>query len=945
MAANPTMTYTEQHAQALLIPKVTDVGTATRDPDALRAFIHLFRDVQIPDDVQEDAASREANVEAFYLADEPDEIKEVSIHLATVLSALAANTNAGYQAHATYGAELRNSILYRCSLVFDYALIGDGLELQRAKVAFNTFNSASPVFADMTDDDQITDALSAQRETLQAQLETELAQDDDDLHESTLIQSAFLSPILSADTFVNTQDLLREVCSYLALHFSITFSVSNSDADTQLTELLTMAGFKNTDTPLAADSSRFQAVHTIAVRLVVRQRKLFHSKSIIYPKTSKIVDQLASTYRCKHEGAPIDKNTATRLLANAVGLYSSASSELPLDHHFFLIAYFKHQGAKDPMLRKGASLILHGSAATLSPQAFVQALAIPPRPSDSATPISASGALRDRALATNGFDPTSVVPATLAFIPINNVRMEDLTPSNQRQWIGARLLDSKGRIGRVTAVNKPPGSATLSPPTGKLTTFYVMFVDEQEILTAEAVNQLHVAFVSCQTQSLLEGADNSDGFASALAQVPTLTLFPEHDHRHGQVPKARVIDSIAASIRCHTNPNSANIAKDQFTAEQLAMNKDQCAADYANNVVDFVNQFTSRSGKELSILEGARPAAYAQLEATLFHARDALGTQVHHVRDVDLLNLMRFQYEKVDWIYFQPVTDAALADEIASNSSSAAKKGAKPPSFTDCFMGYTRFQSAIATAYKMLDAAKMLSTRQREGWTWLMGIIERFHCQRNLYCEPRDVYHWFRIRLRILTREIKSCLMHGVSPLDYPNFEHISDIDGEDKIAFEALKSIKQQRRLMSRVLDEYEKESPAKKSRSTSDADTTAIKKELAALRKSNSSLRKSLGKGGQLLITDGSEATDEHSDKRAKDSKKAKGKGKGDKTETPGKTERQERYDQFNLWRDAEGLDEQGRNRCWNFSHDKACADNPCPHSHEAAAADQQAARAAKT
>ena len=61
--------------------------------------------------------------------------------------------------------------------------------------------------------------------------------------------------------------------------------------------------------------------------------------------------------------------------------------------------------------------------------------------------------------------------------------------------------------------------------------------------------------------------------------------------------------------------------------------------------------------------------------------------------------------------------------------------------------------------------------------------------------------------------------MHGVSPLDYPNFEHISDIDGEDKIAFEALKSIKQQRRLMSRVLDEYEKESPAKKSRSTSDA------------------------------------------------------------------------------------------------------------------------------
>ena len=142
-------------------------------------------------------------MEAFYLADEPDEIKEASIHLATVLSALAANTNAGYQPHATYGAELRNSILYRCSLVFDYALIGDGLELQRAKIAFNTFNSASPVFADMSDADQITETLGVQRETLETQLETELAEDDDDLHESTLTQSAFLSPILSADTFVN----------------------------------------------------------------------------------------------------------------------------------------------------------------------------------------------------------------------------------------------------------------------------------------------------------------------------------------------------------------------------------------------------------------------------------------------------------------------------------------------------------------------------------------------------------------------------------------------------------------------------------------------------------------------------------------------------------------------------------------------------------------------
>jgi hypothetical protein len=228
-----------------------------------------------------------------------------------------------------------------------------------------------------------------------------------------------------------------------------------------------------------------------------------------------------------------------------------------------------------------------------------------------------------------------------------------------------------------------------------------------------------------------------------------------------------------------------------------------------------------------------------------------------------------------------------------------------------------------------------------------MGTIHRFHCQRNLYCEPRDVYHWFRIRLRILTREIKSCLMHGVSPLDYPNFEHISDIDGEDKIAFDALKSIKQQRRLMSRVLDEYEKESPAKKGRSTSDADNnTALKKELAALKKSHSSLRKSLGKGGHLLLTDGSEEADGHPDKRAKGTKKGKGKGKGDrdKNETTDRPDWQERKDQFNLWRDAEGLDEQSRNRCWNFCHSKPCAADPCPHSHEAAAADQKAARVAK-
>ena len=79
--------------------------------------------------------------------------------------------------------------------------------------------------------------------------------------------------------------------------------------------------------------------------------------------------------------------------------------------------------------------------------------------------------------------------------------------------------------------------------------------------------------------------------------------------------------------------------------------------------------------------------------------------------------------------------------------------------------------------------------------------------------------------------------------MELGNFEHVSDVDGEDKIAFEALHNLKQTRRLLSQVLDEMS--SPQKKARISNDADSSALKQELAALKKSHASLKKSVGKG----------------------------------------------------------------------------------------------------
>ena len=132
------------------------------------------------------------------------------------------------------------------------------------------------------------------------------------------------------------------------------------------------------------------------------------------------------------------------------------------------------------------------------------------------------------------------------------------------------------------------------------------------------------------------------------------------------------------------------------------MNQDLCAADFANTVNTFVNRYSTSSGKELSTLEMQRPAAYAQLDTTLFNARDPLGTRVHFVRNCDLLNLFRYNFDKVQWIYFQPVLDHAIAEEVTVSGSTSSLKGHTPPAFTNDFVGYSRFDNAISVAYSML---------------------------------------------------------------------------------------------------------------------------------------------------------------------------------------------------------------------------------------------------
>jgi hypothetical protein len=158
--AQPHMTYSQQHAAAKLIPKGPDIENATRIPDSLLAFVNMFRDTEAPDDSPEAVTARETFCEDFYFVDEPGEIKNAAIHISMVLTSLATNISALYQPHRTFGEQLRASILYRASLVFDYALPSQGLVIQRAQAAFHNFNTASSVFADMTNADQISGALT-----------------------------------------------------------------------------------------------------------------------------------------------------------------------------------------------------------------------------------------------------------------------------------------------------------------------------------------------------------------------------------------------------------------------------------------------------------------------------------------------------------------------------------------------------------------------------------------------------------------------------------------------------------------------------------------------------------------------------------------------------------------------------------------------------------------
>ena len=316
-AVAPPMQYTQQHAAAGLIPAPTDIEHATRAPDSLLSFLNLFRDAEIPEDADETVIEREATVEDFYMVDSPDDVKNNAIHVSTVLFALSTNANAGYQAHHTYGDAMRNSILFRASLVFEYALPSMGNEITRAKRAFNNYNTASSVFADMQDPDQIRAVLVAKRDALTANLGAQLATADNELHASTIRNSNLLKSILDSDTFQDSQEMLRDVCSYLANRFALTFAVAGNDPDIMLTEMLNLAGFKASDTPFPSDKPKFDCVHTIAVRLMVRQRKLFKEHKVAYPRVSKPVSQLSDVYRCKHVGEPIDRNHDARLLASA----------------------------------------------------------------------------------------------------------------------------------------------------------------------------------------------------------------------------------------------------------------------------------------------------------------------------------------------------------------------------------------------------------------------------------------------------------------------------------------------------------------------------------------------------------------------------------------------------------------------------------------------------
>jgi hypothetical protein len=62
---------------------------------------------------------------------------------------------------------------------------------------------------------------------------------------------------------------------YLAKTSHFTFTISGENADTSLAELCAMGGLQDSDTPFLEVDTRFKAVSTTVIRLVVRSRKLF----------------------------------------------------------------------------------------------------------------------------------------------------------------------------------------------------------------------------------------------------------------------------------------------------------------------------------------------------------------------------------------------------------------------------------------------------------------------------------------------------------------------------------------------------------------------------------------------------------------------------------------------------------------------------------------------
>ena len=193
--------------------------------------------------------------------------------------------------------------------------------------------------------------------------------------------------------------------------------------------------------------------------------------------------------------------------------------------------------------------------------------------------------------------------------------------------------------------------------------------------------------------------------------------------------------------------------------------------------------------------------------------------------------------------------------------------------------------------------------------------------------------------------------MHGVSPLDYPNFEHVSDVDGEDATAFAALKTIKQQRRLMTRVMEDMGASPPSPPKRARSDTDLASLKSEVHNLKNSLSNLKKNISRPKQTVtFADGLAQTTPGKGK-GKGKGKGRGRGRGRGAGAPAVAAAADTSGpsvdiadtDWPEWRSQGGWDANGRQRCWNFDHNRRCSSTPCRFSHEAAADDQTVAEAA--